>query len=538
MKRFLFRDKDRVHPGWLIALAAAVVALPFVYMKGMAGDAVIHLVFAEHALHGDWLSFNPGEHTGGETSLGYLLLVLGLWRVLGQSAVPYAMVALGCLAWFAMLFCGWRLVRAWRLPPVWSWVWLGLTGLMPGSVFNSVLGMENVLLAALVMGLLDWLHASHALVRRLPWRTEVAMAVFLGALTWLRPEALPLALLLLGWRFLALGVNVGWRRSLLNQACLTLVVAALFLLLVAVHLRLSGLKPFSGGVARLNMAASQGIMIGGILPLHGRMALRLAAYLPLAIFFGLGAWRWREAGWLVHRGIIGLAVAWVVGFTILFSTVLPTAQLARYTIFFWPLMALVAAYGLAASAQGSGRPERIAAALLGGVLFGVYAAEGTVRWRMLRSQHALSAVAQAAEHRRAATDGLLAELQYAGGRAVSVGLGEVQMRYFFDRRVVVRTMDGIVDNLFNSFVRRTARGVVYDYTGYLRARRVDYVLEYLNLSGTSTDWSPAALQALPPGAVVERDGVRFERLPGRVTRVTYPGEAQPPPRLNRAGGAP
>jgi hypothetical protein len=130
-------------------------------------------------------------------------------------------------------------------------------------------------------------------------------------------------------------------------------------------------------------------------------------------------------------------------------------------------------------------------------------------------------VAHAAEHRQAATDALLSELGHTGPVPIGIGLVEVQMRYFYDNRVIVRTMDGIIDYLFNTFSQRTRLGVVYDYTRYLKARRLDYLLEYGWPEATLSAWSPTALREMAPGDVAIRDGVRFERLPGRATRLTY-----------------
>jgi hypothetical protein len=516
------------------AVVSLVVALPCAFFGYMAGDAVIHLIFAENSLRGEWLAFNPGERSGGETSFGYMLLVMGLWQLVGQAWTPYAMIAVCYAAWLATLACGWKLVNEWYPGSAWPWLWLLMTGTMPGSVFNSVLGMENVLLAPVTLGLLWGAHRLNALVRPLSPPAELALAVGLGLLTWLRPEALFLAAGLLAWRLLVMARSAGWWWPLVRGCLSGAIVIGLFACLFAVFYGLSGLMPFSGGVARLNMSASDGIMVGGVLPLHAKMIGRLGAYAPLAVMFGVGVYRWATAapGSLVHRGVVGLAIALVLWFTVLYSTILPTAHLARYTIFFWPLVTLVAAYGLAESWDSwqrrlSPRGARATLLTLLGALAAIYAYEFGLRYSMIRGQHSLTSVQRAKESRGRATDALLQEMRCAGPFPVSVGFIEVQMRYFFDDRIVVRTMDGIIDNRFNAFVTRTPRGVVYDYTGYFRARHLDYIAEYLDLNPAVADWSPADLEKLAPGEVVDRDGVRFERLPGRITQLTYPGAAFP-----------
>jgi len=511
------------------ALAVLVALLPCAFFGFMAGDAVIHLIFAENALRGDWLAFNPGEHSGGETSFAYMLAVMALWKLLGQSLVPYAMIAVCSVAWLATLAVGWRLVKDWYPRSEWPWLWLLITGTMPGSIFNSVLGMENVLLAPAVMGLLWAAHRWDAIAKPLSPAMELAVASGLGMLTWLRPEALFLAAGILAWRLVIQARSGHWTAAVIRGGVSGVIVLAWFAALFAVFVALSGLMPFSGGVARLNMSASDGIVLGGVMPLHTKMASRFLAYAPLTAMFALGVRRWLKSGQsdLVHRGTVGLAIFLVGMFAALYSTILPTAHLARYTIFLWPLVALVGTYGVAESWSGwSARlspwvPRLMLAAALGALGL-VYAYEFRLRHTMLRGQHPLTAVRDARANRPAATSALLKELETDGPLPVSVGFIEVQMRYFFDDRILVRTMDGIVDNRFNSFVHRTPGGVIYDYTGFFKAVRLDYIAEYLDLNPAADDWSPAILERMPPGSTASHDGVEFQRLPGRMTRLTYP----------------
>ena len=525
------------------AIAVLVALLPCAFLGFMAGDAVIHLIFAENALRGDWLAFNPGEHSGGETSFAYMLVVMTLWQVLGQALTPYAMIAVCSLAWLATLATGWRLVNDWYPRSEWPWLWLLIAGTMPGSIFNSVLGMENVLLAPAAIGLLWAAHRWDALARPLPPALEAAVASGLGLLTWLRPEALFLAAGVVAWRLLIQARGGDWTTAVIRGGISGGIVLAWFAALFAVFLGLSGLMPFSGGVARLNMSASDGILLGGVLPLHTKMASRFLAYAPLTALFALGVLRWATSGpsALVQRGTVGLAIALVAMFAALYSTILPTAHLARYTIFLWPLVALVGTYGVAESWRGwtTRLSPRAARAMLAAVLVAlglIYAYEFRIRFAMLRGQHPLAMVRDARTNRPRATDTLLTELQTAGPFPVSVGFIEVQMRYFFDDRIVVRTMDGIVDNRFNSFVHRTPGGVVYDYTGFFKSLRLDYIAEYLDLNPAADDWSPAVLERMPAGTAAAHDGVYFERLPGRITRLTYPDPASPASERTAPGG--
>ena len=87
----------------LLAAAAAVLLYPLAYADVYAGDAVIHLIYAENAARGHFYEFNLGEVTAGVTSTGYMLLLAGLFRLLPAPLVPIAAKLLGALAWFASL---------------------------------------------------------------------------------------------------------------------------------------------------------------------------------------------------------------------------------------------------------------------------------------------------------------------------------------------------------------------------------------------------------------------------------------------------
>ena len=482
----------------------------------LRGDAVIHLIFAENALAGAWFHFNMGEASAGETSPGYMVVVMGLMKLAGQGYAPYAMVALGYGAWLGMLVMWWRLLWSLFAEPWAPWLGVAVMGLMPGSVLNSVLGMENVLLALGVAAVFAWLHRTKALERRLHVRHEMVLALMLGALALLRTEAVCFAGVVLGYRLLVLAPRVGWVREFVHVAAAGVVVLGMFGgMMLAVWME-SGVLPFGGGLARLQLAMSEGWMLG-VVPVHAKMALRLLAYAPLTAAFMLGCVMLVRQRTAPNRELLGLAAVVVGVFTVLFSSVLPAAHLARYTIFMWPMMVLVGVFGVVqvrAMVSAKVFYALLALAFVGqGAVYGVE----LYQRKQMAPGHPLASLVHVVEERTQTTDVLLAELGHEGPFPVSVGLVEVQMRYFYDPRVVVRSMDGIVDSLFMNY----AHDGMYDYTGYMKARHIDYLMEYIDLNTKADDWSPAMLAPLAPGTVVLHEGVRFDRRAGNVTKVTY-----------------
>ena len=514
-------------------LVPLLIAFPWLFMGYLAGDAVIHLIFAENALAGSWFAFNAGEPSAGETSPGYMLLVMALMKLVGQGYTPYAMVAVGYAAWLGTLTMWYFLLDKFYPKTLVPLLAVAVIGFMPGAVLNSVLGMENVLFALGVAVVFVWLEQSKALERQLPFKADLALGLGLGFLTLIRPEALFFGAVVLGWRWLMLAPAHGWVRSFFHAAAAGIVVLGVYGAMILAAWIVSGVLPFGGGLARLQLAISDGFMLGPI-PVHGNLLLRMAAYAPLALAFVAGVVLLMRNGKDSYRALLSLAALLVLVFALLFSSVLPATHLARYTVFFWPLVVLVGTFGLM-----EGRKllsPRIFSALLAVFLAGqgaVYAVEFYQRIQrgfkppsldapVHQPPHPLDKLVHVVEKRVEETDKLLTMLRHKGPFPVSVGLVEVQLRYFIDSRISIRSMDGIVDSKFSDY----SENGVFDYTGYMRARQVDYLLEYQDLNTRLDDWSPAMLKPLEAGTVAVHEGVRFDRLEGPVTKVTYPDEQQ------------
>lgn len=151
-----------------------------------------------------------------------------------------------------------------------------------------------------------------------------------------------------------------------------------------------------------------------------------------------------------------------------------------------------------------GRRRLVAAAALV-LLGGVFAYEALLR-RALGSPYMLQTSMAAQDRRRARTSDFLQALEMTGDRPISVALVEVQLRYFLDGRVVVRSLDGRTDGHLLDFASRT--GV--DYPGYLRDRQVEVLIEFPPIPGA--EWPLSDLLDLPANGRIERGGLVFQRI--------------------------
>jgi hypothetical protein len=515
--------------GWpwialVMAVIAGLAALACGSLGWLAGDAVIHLVFAEHALSGHWFEFNAGMPSGGETSPLYMLFVMTLYAVFGPMTAPYAL-QLGCLAaWAALLLAVWRLARLFGADPRWALLLVAMAGLMPGSARNAVLGMENVYFAT---GLLWWLCiavANRWFERTLSWRTEAGYGLLAGVLACLRPEGVVIVAVLMTARAWNLGFGKAWTRWIAAGA----IAAALFgAQSYAYWILTGGQLPFAGGMARHSLSAAQGWEVAG-LSVNVKILLRWMAYWPLGLLLAAACFQMtakeridgdippgpRRAAWAM--------IAVVAFSTLFFMTIFPSEHLARYTIYYWPLAILAGWVGAGPLLARLWRDGGWRRALVWGtvaMLFAVYAIEATIRESTLMLGHPLRDVSKAHQFRTSATDKLLADLDMPAATVKNpavVGLVEVQRRYWWDERVQVASLDGIVDNRLRPFVHHG----FYDHLGYAKAVGMTHIAAFPNLNRDPHDFSLADLEPLEAGESIVRDGLRLKKLARGALQIT------------------
>lgn len=468
-----------------IALAVLVALQPLLYAGMYAGDAVIHLTFGENAAHGRFFEFNPGEISSGVTSPGYMLILAALFPLLPAELVPYAVKILNGAAWLALSFVVWRL--ACRLIPdrtLAHAAGLGAAAL-PGSAYNSTIGMENGLFALLVY-LAVLAHS----------RREWVVPLLLGAAIWIRPEGVIVVAI---WYGLA-GTRGAWSSWKGLAVCLASAAS-----LAAFHHGWTGEWVPGSGRSRMWLASLNSWQIGP-LNIDPKVALRLLVYAPLTLPALVGTFalrtdepkrdEWRFLSWLF----------WL--FIAAYSLLLGGWHFGRYAIFLMPALVLLAAKGWRSLASKLPAPVlrrwQIAALIAMTVTFAVEAVQRT----RLGSHDALREAASAPADRHRRTDSLLQYLGVSGASRISVAVQEVQWRYLLDQRIVIRSLDGRTDSRLLDFADR--HGV--DHPAYLRARRVDFLMEFPDYASSADRWTLHDLLATPASGTVVHGGVRFRRI--------------------------
>jgi arabinofuranosyltransferase len=201
---------DRRRVG-LILLVVGVLGLQTAGFHGLRhDDAFITYRYGQNLARGAGPVFNPGERVQGSTSPAQLLLAAGLYRVVGEAALPSAMSALGCLGWTAQAIAlFWMLSRK---GDVGTALFIALAVAAGAARSFDWVALETDLVMALVL----W---ACALAFAARW-VAVAVCCALAGLT--RPDAYLLAVPLgiwclreLGWRAwipaaVGLGLSAPW----------------------------------------------------------------------------------------------------------------------------------------------------------------------------------------------------------------------------------------------------------------------------------------------------------------------------------------
>ncbi len=504
----------------LAVLGVALVLLyPAVYIGMYAGDAEIHLVYAENAAAGDLFEFNRGEKSSGVTSTGYMLVLAAFFKLAPDSLVPAIVKATNLLGWYALAGLVYLVARRVLDSAEWAFLAALAAGLLPGSAYNSTIGMENGLFGAAVMLFMylvarwDWLTGDgHVDLRR-----GLAIGVVLGLAAWLRPEGVAVGGIALGYAAVVL-----WRDKLAITTVVSRLVvpsaafAALVALMTLFHLWATGDLLPGSGVSRVVLSRADAIDLGPLW-FTPKFAERLVYYIPLTGAGLLGAalliTRRRPSDTRVEPLLVILFWA----FFAMYSTVLGSVHLARYVIFLMPMLVIVGAVGakwfwdtLSTIDRQGVQWLKLGVFILGATgLLAVFAAE-TDRRRDLGSHDAVALAMDSPGQRSEFSDRLMAELGNPTDLPVTLAYQEVQVRYRLDDRFVVRSLDGRIDKTLLDHVDDGN----YDHLGYIRDRDVDFIMETVNYNRDRSAWSLSRLGQLRVGEDLERDGVVLRRLPG------------------------
>lgn len=485
-----------------LAFALTVIVLePFLFLGSFAGDAQVHLVFAESASHGRFFEFNPGERVSGETSPGYMLLGAAIFRLLPARYVPVALKAVGLVAWYLFCWLVYRIAarvlsRGEDQDPFWPAAAATAAAMIGGSVYNANVGMENGLFAAVIWIWLDLAERWSWFDRRDAPRTgqEAALGALLGTSFWLRPEAVIIGAVAFTFRLVV--VRPPLRRWFVGPALAIAIGGGC----LAFQYAFTGDIIATSILSRRVLAMRNQILIGP-LALDPSFAERLLFYAPLTFLFLLGL----RADDGPNRGLTRYLI-WLFLASFAFYTLFGAPQLARYIIVIVPILTVLSARG-ARHWWRAGRDRRRTAVVVAALgLLAIDLIEPFYRRRHF-SQYLLATAMSAPALRCEQTDDLRQDLGGATRRPVVLACESVQQRYELDERVIVRSLDGRTDRSLLAFLRD---GKV-DHTGYLKHIRANVLMKPTDYDRRAGTGQLSALDGVWPQKMTIND-LSFRRL--------------------------
>lgn len=505
-----------------VTVIVVLFAYPILYLGNYAGDAQVHLIYGENASHGRFFEFNKGENSPGVTSPGFMLLLAGMFKIAPDTIVPALMKSVNLLTWYLLVTIFFLIARRLIDSTIWALLATLIVGLMPGSVYNSTIGMENGIFGLLIIGWFyyamrtEWfssIQVSNTMLIR-----ELSSGGLLGIACLLRPEGFLIAGLAVCFRAIIwLRGKTQYREILLQSVTSSIPIAVLAASSVYFHYYYTGYWIPESGTSRILMSnvAHDTFSIGPVFA-SPKFTVRMLAYFPITFLLIIGTWlvTTQKDFFTQSKSVIAFSIVLFGIFYVLYSTVLGSTHLARYIIFAMPMAILIAVTSskwlweqtrFAHSKALLLQRTALVASLI--VLIAVYGLETNIRMG-LDSQSSLARSMSAVNTRTEFTDELLARVGGADASSATIALQEVQLKYWLDDRILVRSLDGRVDPVLLEY----ANTATVNHIGYLKEREVDYLLELPNYNGDRTAWSLGELTKLAPGESLEKDEIMFTRI--------------------------
>jgi hypothetical protein len=512
---------------FLITLTCFFVSI-YTWYGGIAGDAVIHMIFAENASNGSWFSFNPGNSSGGETSPIYMLWLTLIYLIFEMKQIPYVIQFLSIAIYTFTLLIFFKITLDLSKNNFCSYTMVLCFGLMPGTSRNALMGMENIYAALFILVLIYLIIKFKFFEKINSFKLEFIFSALSGLAMCLRPDTIILIFFIYFIRIISfLKSDLKFLIYIFLSGLFALAVYFLSLLL---YFNLSdGFFPFSGGIARSQLSLISGIEIFG-LNINLQLVTRWFCYFPILIsfiycsslLFGKIQFNlnfFKNNNNLVLGVVLILSIiVYIILYTFLFF---PSVHLSRYLIYYWFLVSIFITIMIFGSNKYYYIIERFKKIFFFLIIcmIVINIAELFVRYKILSPGHKLKELANAPNERKMITDNLLESINNEKGNIfpIKVALIEVQMKYWWDNRIFVISLDGILDKrLLNYFENGN-----YDHFTYLLDNQVNYIFAFPNLNQDKTKQSLKDLENFKDGYIGRIKNLKFRKISHNIVQILY-----------------
>lgn len=401
---------------------------------------------------------------------------------------------------------------------------------MPGTTRNAVLGMENIYAALLIMSLV-YLIVCHNLFEKIGSLTVESIFSFISGLSLcLRADAAVIIFFIYFFRILFFFIS---RKR--NQIYFVFIsgLSALLIYLSSIFFYFSladGLLPFSGGLSRSKLSISSGEEIFSLF-LNFKIIIRWLAYFPILFgfiyssyfllkFFQSKAFSVEK----INNNVILAIVLFcsIITYIFLYTfSLFPSGHLSRYLIYYWFLVGIfiTTIFYKFQKYQKWKKFHKNAFLFLVLIFTVINISEFFVRFHLLSPGHKLSDLSNAALNREVETNNLLSSLEIDGNTKypIKVAVVEVQRKFWWDERVSVISLDGILNSkLLNYF-----QNGYYDHFSYLLDNNVDYILEFPNFNKDKSLPSLRDLQKYKNNTYGSYQNFNFKKISNNIVKIIY-----------------
>lgn len=474
--------------GILTVVVLVIAQVPFLFF--LAGDAQVHLAYAESFVNAHPFQYNPGDPLMMmSTSPFWTMLLIVLFHLFGDLT-PIALKAVSVLCWGSASYLLWKVVTEIHQWSLWRRVlllgiWLSNTAV----VFNALGGLENILSA--VQLLLVYLVCVRA-VDNLSWQRSIRLGLLVGWAILTRVDCGFFACVCVCSLFLTrlLAVAGHQRKIIVAQFAVVAFASGLFILpwysyqyfLTGQLLSVSVLARLYGG------RRTSWTILNDRLYFHPKAVFTLVTvFMPLTlgvvlVLRGWGRRLFRARGQLGQQLFLTyptFAAASIVTVGILFySFVVGAGHFGRYFLPIFPFFFILGFQGVWAlcdrcSAERKWLPVCISACVAGYLTLG----SGLDYYRrvVLRDTYSpdLMNVVKVHRDRVSNTNQYLAKLGVPPTQHITIAVSEVQLRFYVDDRIRVLSLDGRTSGQILRYIDRSSG--VPDFQSYFEETRPDFV---------------------------------------------------------------
>lgn len=440
-----------------------------IFSGNWGGDPEIHIVFARNFLSGGFLEFNLGLSTSGETSPIYMLLISLFSKIFDPGIVPFAMKFLGLSSLIIALIIS---TSPLNNDPNRKFIILYCLAI-PSLTFQALLGMENILFAALYILYVAFAY-KELKANELTFLKNILLFFCPLILFFLRPESIFLSFFIIIITLL----NNQYKRALIYTINIPIFFVMLNLIEYYINAPLHG-----AGEVRALLSKNSSFVINIFnyeLFVNSKPFYFILSTIGLIVISIPKFHKIRSH--LKKVDIIPFLFIIIVPLSLHLFNFLPNAHFSRYMLyFFFTTVFLVSLIVKEKNVNLDKINNHLYLFLCASLIF---LCEHSLRQTFDRSLDKEKATSiynsQSKQEMKRISDHIIEKIKLDNTDSkITIAAQEVQIRLRLDDRFQVASLDGITDFKLYDFISKNG---CFDHFGYLKYRNVDVLWEFPDYS--------------------------------------------------------